>query len=408
MINQHKITSNLQSILSEADALFPYTQRLRRDFHQYPEIGFQEARTAGIVARELGQMGLEVTTGVAKTGVVALMEGKQPGPVVLLRFDMDALPIQEDTGALYASQNKGVMHACGHDAHTAIGLTVARLLNEHRSEFGGIVKFVFQPAEEGLGGAEGMINAGVLQNPKPDLALALHVWNEKPVGWLGIAPGAIMAAAEIFSIRIRGVGGHGAVPHLAIDPIVASATVITALQSIVSRNVPPLGTAVVSVTTVHGGEAFNVIPQEVELSGTIRTFEPEVRKVVLQRFHQVVESVAVGLGCQVDIELHSLTPALINHPEITERVQLVASQLLPEATIETRFQTMGSEDMAFIMQEIPGCFFFVGSANEEKGFNAPHHHPRFDIDEAVLGPSVALMTYSVLNFLSANNNDLVT
>jgi amidohydrolase len=265
------------NIVDEANELFDYTQDLRRDFHRHPELGFKEIRTANIVNKELSNMGLEVKTGVGQTGVVALIEGKNPGPVVLIRFDMDALPIKEETNADYASTNPGVMHACGHDGHVAIGLTVARLLNKHRSEFSGTVKLVFQPAEEGLGGAEWMIRDGVLQSPQPDFALALHVWNEKPVGWIGIVPGPVMAAADTFSIKILGKGGHGAVPNLCNDPILAAAQVVNLLQGIVSRNVSPLKSAVVTVASIHGGEAFNVIPPDVELKGTLRTFEPLMR-----------------------------------------------------------------------------------------------------------------------------------
>jgi amidohydrolase len=287
----------MSDLLSEAQALFEYTQSLRRDFHMHPELGFHEVRTAGIVAKELTGLGLEVTTGVGGTGVVALIEGAKPGPVILVRADMDALPIVEETGAAYASQNSGVMHACGHDAHTAVLLTTAKLLSAHRNELAGTVKLVFQPAEEGMGGAEKMIEQGVLENPKVDVALGLHVWNEKPVGWIGIASGPAMAGAEIFKIKVRGKGGHGAVPHLAVDPVLAAAQIVSSLQSIVSRNVAPLQTAVVSVCTIHGGDAFNVIPPTVEMTGTIRTFEPAVRTRVLERFEQVISQVAAGMGC---------------------------------------------------------------------------------------------------------------
>ncbi len=387
--------------LSEAQELYEFTRFLRRDFHRHPELGFQETRTAGVVARSLTELGLEVTPGIGKTGVVALLEGSQPGPVVMLRFDMDALPIKEETGAEYASVNPGVMHACGHDAHTAIGITVARILNTHRQELCGTIKFVFQPAEEGLGGAEGMIAGGVLDNPKPIYALGLHVWNEKPLGWLGATIGPEMAAAEIFHVRITGKGGHGAIPNLAIDPVVASAQVITALQNIVSRNVSPLQTAVVSVTTVHGGEAFNVIPPAVDLTGTIRTFEPEVREKVLGRFKEIVTSISAGMGCQAEIELTPLTPAVINDPGVTRSVLASAAKILPGDHCETGFRTMGSEDMAFFLQRVPGCFIFVGSANKEKKLDAPHHHPRFDIDEEVLPKAVALMVGAAVDLLQA-------
>jgi amidohydrolase len=386
--------------LSEAQALFEYSQSLRRDFHAHPELGFKEIRTAGIVAKELTALGLEVHSGIAGTGVVALLEGKKPGPVVLVRADMDALPIREETGAAYSSQNPGVMHACGHDGHTAILLTVAKILNAYRDHLSGTVKFMFQPAEEGMGGAEKMIEAGVLENPKIDVALALHVWNEKPVGWYGISGGPVMAGAEIFKIKVLGKGGHGAVPHLAVDPILAGAQIVTALQGIVARNIAPLQTAVVSVCTIHGGETFNVIPPDVEMTGTIRTFEPAVRARVLERFEKTVHSISEGMGCQADIELQILTPATINQPGIAARVQDIARSLFPEANVDTaNFVTMGSEDFAFVLEKVPGCFFFIGSANPEKGLDAGHHHPKFDIDEAALLRGAALMAASVVDFL---------
>lgn len=385
--------------IQAAAQLFEFTRDLRRDFHQHPELGFQEFRTAGIVARELQALGLEVTTGIAETGVVALIEGARPGPVVMLRFDMDALPILEQTGAAYASEYPGKMHACGHDGHTAVGLTVAKMLVERRQEFAGTVKLVFQPAEEGDGGAERMVKEGVLENPRPEVALALHFWNERPLGWIGVTNGPTMAASEVFKVVLTGRGGHGAAPHLAIDPVLAAAQVISALQSIVSRNVAPLQTAVVTVAMVHGGEAFNVIPPQVELQGTVRTFEKAVRETVLCRFDEIVQGVAGSLGCQAEIEMRSLTPAVVNHRPTAERVQAVARRLFPDCELGVDFATMGSEDMAFMMQDIPGCYFFIGSANAERGLNYPHHHPRFDIDESALPRAAALMTEAALEFL---------
>lgn len=389
----------MSAIQKEAGELFDYTRDLRRDFHRHPELGFQEERTSAIAASELSKLGLEVQTGIARTGVVALIEGRAPGPGVLLRFDMDALPVTEETGAEYASLNPGVMHACGHDAHTAVGLTVARLLNQRKDEFSGWVKLVFQPAEEGLGGAAEMVKAGVLENPRPDYALALHMWNEKPFGWLGAAEGPVMAASETFRVKISGKGGHGAVPHLTVDPVLASAQVISALQSIVSRNTAPLKSAVVSVTKIRGGDTHNVIPPYVILEGTIRSFEPQVRQNVLKRFDEIVRGTAGAMDCQVEIEVRSITPAVINHPQATSAVQEAAQGVLPEAALETVFQTMGSEDMAFMMQDIPGCYFFVGSADPENGLDAPHHHPKFDINEKALVSSAAWMTAAALNLL---------
>jgi amidohydrolase len=391
--------------LSESKALFEYTQSLRRDFHAHPELGFQEFRTAEIVAKELTVLGLEPETGIGETGVVSLLRGNKPGAVILVRADMDALPITEETGAPYASQNPGVMHACGHDGHTATLLTVAKMLAGHRDQLSGTIKFMFQPAEEGMGGAEKMIDAGVLKNPDVDLALALHVWNEKPLGWIGISDGSAMAGAEIFKVKVQGKGGHGAVPNLAIDPILASAQIISALQGIISRNVAPLQTAVVSVCTIHGGETFNVIPPMVEMTGTIRTFEPDVREQVLERFEKIVHSVSEGMGCKSNIDLQMLTPATINTPEIARQIQSIARSLFPDAEVDSaNHLTMGSEDFAYVLEKVPGCFFFIGSANPSKGLTAGHHHPKFDIDEAALTRGAALMASAILSLGERGSN----
>ena len=395
----------MPNFLTEAQELFEYTQSLRRDFHMHPELGFHEVRTAGIVAKELNALNMEVTTGVAKTGVVGMLEGGKPGPVVLIRFDMDALPVTEQTGASYASTTPGKMHACGHDGHTAIGLTVAKMLQAHRDQLAGSVKFIFQPAEEGtcgeeIGGNEMMIREGVLENPKPDLALSLHLWNDKPLGWIGVAGGPVMAGAEIFNITVTGVGGHGAMPQQTADPVLAASQIVTALQSITSRNVGPLQTAVVSVTMIHAGETFNVIPPEAKMEGTIRTFEPDVRETVLKRFNEIVHGVAEAMGCTAEVSVKRLTPALINADEIAALVQESARQVLPDANLDTTgYLTMGAEDMAFMLEKVPGCYFFVGSANNEQNLNYGHHHPKFDFDEAALPRAAALMADAVAGFL---------
>ena len=396
----------MNNLLLEAQELFEYLRDLRRDFHRHPELGFQEVRTAGVAASELRRLDMEVTTGVGKTGVVGLLEGGKPGPVILLRFDMDALPIHEETGAGYASQNLGVMHACGHDGHTAIGLTVARMLEAHREDLAGTVKFVFQPAEEGLGGAESMIADGVLEDPRPEMALALHLWNDKPLGWLGITPGPAMAASERFLVRLIGRGGHGASPHLTIDPVLAGAHVVTALQSIVARNVNPQMAAVITVTSLEGGEAFNVIPESVGLKGTIRSYDPGVRRLVLKRFEEVVTDVARGFGCRAEIEIWRVTPAVVNDRELAGRVAEVAARLLPDAQIDQNERTMGSEDMAYMMETIPGCYFFVGSANPARGLDAPHHNPRFDFDEEALPRAAGLMAAAAVELLKGGSPGL--
>jgi len=395
----------MTDFLNEAKSLFTYTQSMRRDFHMHPELGFKEIRTGGIVAKELEALGLEVTKGVGKTGVVGLLEGAKPGPTLLIRFDMDALPMSEDTGAEYASQTTGVMHACGHDGHTAIGLTVAKMLHAHREELAGTVKFCFQPSEEGfngeeVGGAEMMMRDGVLDGPKVDKTLSLHLWNEKPLGWINVAKGPVMAGAEQFTVKLTGKGGHGAAPHTTIDPIVAGSQIVTALQTISSRNVAPLQSAVVSVTTFHSGTAFNIIPQEAELTGTIRTFDLSVRKMVLERFEQIVRGIAETHQCQAEILIQRVTPAVINNDEVAAKVQESARRLFPNTDLDTaNYLTMGAEDMAFIQEKVEGCYFFIGSNNSEKQLDYSHHHPKFDFDEEALVRGSALMASAVADML---------
>jgi amidohydrolase len=395
----------MPNFLKQAQELFPYTQTLRRDFHMHPELGFREVRTSGIVAKELEALGIEVTKGVGKTGVVGLLEGAKPGPTILLRFDMDALPITEDTGAEYTSTNPGVMHACGHDGHTAIGLTVAKMLYSHREELAGNIKLCFQPSEEGLNGEEMggnlmMLRDGVLEGPKVEKTLSLHLWNDKPLGWINIAKGPVMAGAELFLIKLTGKGGHGAAPDTTIDPVVAAAHIITALQTIAARNVPPLQASVISVTSVHSGTTFNVIPQTAELSGTIRTFDLDVRKMVLERFEQIVHGIAETMGCKAEIEIKRVTPAVINNEQVTASVFNSAQTLFSDKQINTdNFLTMGAEDMGYMQEKVDGCYFFIGSANAERNLNYNHHHPKFDFDEQALITGAALMATAAADIL---------
>lgn len=395
----------MPNFFEQAEELFPYTQALRRDFHKHPELGYQEIRTSGIVAKELEALGLEVTKGIGKTGVVGLLEGKKPGPTILLRFDMDALPIAEETGAEYASVHPGVMHACGHDGHTAIGLTVAKILNEYKENLAGKIKFCFQPSEEGtngedVGGALMMMRDGVLENPKVEKTLSLHLWNEEPLGWIHVGEGPVFAGAEMFTVNLTGKGGHGALPHTTVDPVAAAAQIVTALQTIVSRNVEPLKPAVISVTSIHAGTAFNVIPQTAELKGTIRTFDLDVRKTVLERFEQIVRGVAQAMNCDVEIAIKQVTATVINNGEVTARVLQTAQALFPKDDIHTYpYVTMGAEDMGYMQEQVPGCYFLIGSANAEKHLNYNHHHPKFDFDERALINGAALMASAAAELL---------
>lgn len=395
----------MSNFIQQARDLFPYTQSLRRDFHMHPELGFREVRTGGIVAKELEALGIEVTKGVGKTGVVGLLEGSKPGPTILLRFDMDALPINEETGAEYTSTNPGVMHACGHDGHTAIGLTVAKILNEHRDELKGSIKFCFQPSEEGtngqeVGGALMMIRDGVLESPKVEKTLSLHLWNDKPVGWIHVAKGPVMAGAELFIVKLTGKGGHGAAPDTTVDPVIAAAHITTVLQTIASRNVPPLKPVVVSVTSVHAGTAFNVIPQTAELNGTIRTFDPEIRKLVHERFEQIVTGIASSMGCESEITIKQVTAPVINNEGVADSVLRSAQSVFPGQDIaDHSYLTMGAEDMGYMQEKADGCYFFIGSANNEKNLNYNHHHPKFDFDEEALINGVALMATAAADLL---------
>ena len=381
------------------------TIAVRRDIHRHPELGFEEIRTSRLVAEKLEALGLDVQREIAGTGVVGLLRGKAESPVLLLRFDMDALPIQEATGASYASESPGKMHACGHDSHVAVGLSVAALLAEVRESIPGTIKFVFQPAEEGGGGAEKMVAAGVLENPKPDYSMGMHVWNDKPVGWYGVTEGPVMAGAQIFEVKITGKGGHGAAPHLSVDPIIATAHIITGLQTIVSRNLHPLESAVVSVCKINAGTAFNIIPQEAIFSGTIRTFKPEISELVVKRFKEIINNLAQGLGCQAEITIKRVTLPVINDLGLCKLMREIIQTIDTDAEVDFKLQTMGSEDFSFMMDEIPGCFVMVGSANPEKGLTYGHHHPKFDIDEACLPYAVAIIAQGALEILKKHKRE---
>jgi amidohydrolase len=382
-----------------AEAMKDELIAFRRDFHKHPELAFEEVRTSGIVADELNKLGLEVQTAVGKTGVVGILEGAQDGPTVLYRADMDALPMQELNQTDYVSVHPGKMHACGHDAHTAIGLGVARLMTEQRDKLAGRIKFVFQPAEEVVGGAKAMIADGILENPRPDVSLGLHVWNSMELGKVAVTDGPSMAGSAVFDIIITGIGGHGAAPHDAADPVICAAQMITALQTIVSRNVDPLDTAVVSVTKMQASDAYNIIPEQVKLAGTVRTFKLEVRDLIERRMNEICRSLAAAMGCKAELDFRYNTLPVANHPEVAARVRTVFERLVDADKIITDERTMGSEDVGMMMDDIPGTFVFLGSANDERELNYPHHHPRFDIDEDCLPLGVALMSAALAEYL---------
>lgn len=385
--------------VAEAEALRDELIARRRDFHQHPELGFEEFRTAGIVAEVLSALDIEVQTGIAKTGVVGILEGAKDGPTILVRADMDALPIHEENATDYISTVPGKMHACGHDAHTAIGLGVAKVLAKHRDKLAGRVKFVFQPGEEGHGGAEAMIKEGVLENPRPDISLGLHVWNTSPVGSFGVVDGPVMAGASTVEITINGKGAHGALPQEGHDPVICAAQLVTALQTIVSRNVHPLDTAVLSITYIQAGTTHNVIPAQAEIQGTLRAFNLETRDYMVKRIEELSQAIAQGMNCTAEVRVGHITEPVINDAAVGDVVRGALAKILPDAPLDNDVQTMGGEDFCFFMKDIPSTFFFVGSANSERGLDYGHHHPRFDIDEDSLPLGVALMSAAVAEYL---------
>ncbi|HCB49892.1 MAG: hypothetical protein AMJ56_09555 [Anaerolineae bacterium SG8_19] len=386
----------------EAEIIFDELVHYRRDFHRYPELGFQETRTAGIVAESLSSMGLKVQAGIGKTGVIGLLEGLRDGPTVLLRFDMDALPVEEENEVDYASQTIGLMHACGHDGHMAVGLGVARVLAGYRNQIAGKVKFLFQPAEEGLGGALAVMADRALENPKPDVAMALHLWNNIPIGQIRVTTGPTMAASSIFTLTVKGKGGHGAAPHKSVDPILAAAHIVAALQSIVSRNVDPLQSVVVTVGQISAGTTFNVIPEEAELKGTVRSYNNELHRLAYRRLLEMAQNMAAAFRCSATMETVAIVPTVVNASEPAAAVREAATAIVGEENVIAG-QTMEAEDMGFILEEVPGCYFFVGSANDEIGLNYPHHHPRFDFDERAMIYGVATMAQATAHYVLNGN-----
>ena len=363
----------------------------RRRIHQKPELGFQEEITADFIAEKLQQWSIPHQTKIAKTGIVALIEGAKPGKVIAIRADIDALPIQEANEVPYRSQHDGKMHACGHDGHTAIALGTAYYLWQHKEALHGTVKIIFQPAEEGPGGAKPMIEEGVLENPHVEQIFGLHLWNNLPVGTVGVRSGALMAASERFSCKIIGRGGHGAMPDQTIDSIVVASQIVNALQTVVARNVNPLDSAVVTIGEFHAGTAFNVIADSAFLNGTVRYFNPNLESVIPQRIESIIAGICDSHGAKYDLDYQQLYPATINDPQMAELVRCVATEVVETPPgVVPECQTMGGEDMSFFLQKVPGCYFFLGSANLDKGLAYPHHHPRFDFDETVLAMGVEI------------------
>jgi len=379
---------------TEITALTGHLVAWRRDFHRHPEVAFEETRTSAVVREFLESLGLSVRS-AGGTGLVAVLEGKPGGKTVALRADMDALPVQEQGGKEYGSLNRGVAHACGHDGHMAMMMAAARVLTARKGEFSGRVVFLFQPAEEKPpGGAKRMIEEGALNGV--DAVFGLHLWQAFPTGKVGVIKGPILAQADNFSIIVKGKGGHGALPHTAVDPIVAAAQIILNSQTIVSRNVDPLKPCVVTFGTVNGGTTNNIIPAEVVLTGTVRTFDPAVQALAERRLREIAEETAKAFGasCQVDYMLGY--PAVVNDAAMVDFATGVAKRVLGEGCLYPFDPVMGGEDFAFYLQKLPGAFIFLGAGD---GHEFPHHHPAFDIDERALPMGALLNTSLALEFL---------
>ncbi len=408
-----------EATLKRIEALEPQVIAWRRDFHQHPELGNREFRTAGIVATHLKKLGLEVKTGVAHTGVVAVLRGGRPGPVILLRADMDGLPVTESADLPFASKVRtsyngsevGVMHACGHDTHTAILMAVAEVLAAQRADLPGTVKFMFQPAEEGApegeeGGAELMIKQGVLENPSVDAAFALHIDSSLETGHIGWRSGGVYASVDDFRIVVKGRQSHGAYPWKGADPVVASAYIITALQTIVSREMQLThNAAVVTIGKISGGVRSNIIPSEVEMIGTLRALTPKDRAHLHASVRRIATSVAESMGttAEVKIPMSSAYPVTVNNVELAEQMRAVLEAVAPGRIIN-RHAVTGAEDFAFVAEKVPGMYIALGgrSAAISEDDAPGHHTPEFRIEEESLVLGVRALTAMALGYLQAH------
>ena len=384
-MEQAEKTDLLARMKELANAQHAELVNIRRHLHENPELGFEEVATAQYIADYLAGLGLEVTRQVAKTGVVALIRGVQPGKTVAIRADMDALPIQELNEVPYKSKHPGKMHACGHDAHVAAAIGAARILWELRDQINGNVKFIFQPAEEAPGGAEPMIAAGVLENPAVDAIIGGHVWGGLESGIIEVMSGPTMASSDIIRLKIIGKGGHAAQPHTTIDPIVIASEIVGALQKLVSRQTDPFESVVISICSFHAGDVFNVIPHSAYMEGAVRTLNNELRQELPHKIEKIIRGITEPYGATYELDYYLGYPVTVNDPGVTETVRKAAVSVLGADKVRVAARaSMGGEDYAYFLNKVPGTYIRIGTRNPEKGICQEMHHPRFDIDEAVL------------------------
>jgi len=369
---------------------------IRREIHRNPELGFEEKATSQLICKKLKEIGIPFQAGLGKTGVVGLLEGQRGGKTVGLRADMDGLPVQEETGLPFASKNPGVMHACGHDAHVACLLGAAKLLVPLKKFFKGKIKLIFQPAEEIDLGAKAVISDGALEHPRPDAIFALHVNPELSLGVVGLKKGPMMAAIDTLKISIIGKGGHGGAPHQCIDAIVAASAVVMNLQTAISRNIDPTKSALISIGTISGGQADNIIASRVDLSGTVRTIDPDVHQKIPKIIERICTDTAAAFGARVSMKYKKLVPPLVNSDEMIQRVVDSSQAILGLNSVSEVPAFMGGDDFAFFLNEVPGCYFFLGMKSPDSERVHPLHHGQFDIDERSLPIGAAILAHSAL------------
>ena len=371
MVDTHQLVSEHKDLIINT----------RRNLHRIPETAYTEKKTSAYVADYLNKEGLDVQTEIAQYGVVGLLDTGKPGPTLMIRADMDALPLKEDTGLAFASEHDGVMHACGHDSHMAMVLGAVTVFNKIKSELNGTIKFLFQPAEEGPGGAKPMIEAGVMDNPRVDYSIGCHVWPQLPEGTIGVRSGPFLAAMDRFNLKIIGKAGHGAMPHLCVDALEVATQVVNALQRIVSRHMDPMEPTVITVGTFHAGTAFNIIPGEAELSGTTRTFDLNFWKSSQQRIEKIIRGVCESMGADFELDYAFAYPPTINDEFMSEVVGRCAAMVVGKENVLEPQKTMGGEDFSFYAQESKGCFFVLGVGRE----GGPSvHNPTFDFNEDLM------------------------
>lgn len=389
-----------KDIASMAQAMAGELVQIRRDLHRWPELSFQESKTSAYIQKKLSEYGIEFQAGVAGTGVIALIRGGKQGKTILIRADMDALPILEQNPAPYRSQNEGVMHACGHDAHVACLLGAAKILKAIAGELCGNVKLMFQPGEETTGGALPMINEGLLEDPAVDAAIALHVESSFDCGKIVLKPGPVMASPDEFNITIKGKGGHGALPHKAVDPILTGAKIVEAVQSISARSIEATEPVVVSVCGFSAGSSYNIIPDTAKLVGTARSVCGETRKKLKALLERIVSGICMAMGAEYELDYRYMFPPLINDEAMIKLVETVAQDLYgQDSVVHLRAPFMGGDDFAYVAEKVPASYFHLGCGNKQKGITHPWHSSSFDIDEDCLPVGAGILAAAAAEYL---------